>query len=103
MGQAYYGHLSKHTCDELKQVREPIKEMAASSRILGKHDLIRPKYLRKYAFDKMIELDVSESGADLIEGRVPVSVGAKHYMALERQSAEFYPRYLKHLEKLRGC
>jgi intergrase/recombinase len=98
--QAYYGHFSKHTLEELQQIREPIKERAAS-RILGKHDLIRPKYLRKYAFDKMIELDVPESVADFIEGRVPVSVGAKHYMALARQSAKFYPRYLRHLEKLR--
>ena len=98
--QAYYGHFSKHTLEELQQIREPIKERAAS-RILGKHDLIRPKYLRKYAFDKMIELDVPESVADFIEGRVPISVGAKHYMALARQSAKFYPRYLEHLEKLR--
>jgi intergrase/recombinase len=53
--------------------------------------LTRPKYLRKYAFNKMIELDVPESVADFVEGRVPVSVGAKHYMALARQSAKFYP------------
>jgi len=53
--------------------------------------LIRPKYLRKYAFDKMIELDVPESVADFGERRVPVSVGARHYAALARQSAKFCP------------
>jgi intergrase/recombinase len=74
----------------LKRLREPIKERAVH-RILGKHDLIRPKYLRKYAFDKMIELDVPESVADFGEGRVPVSVGARHYVALARQSAKFCP------------
>lgn len=98
--QAYYGHFSQHTLEELGKPREQIMERAGS-RILGKHGLIRPKYLRKYAFDKMIELEVPESVADFIEGRVPVSVGAKHYMALARQSAKFYPRYLKHIERLR--
>jgi hypothetical protein len=32
---------------------------------------VRPKYLRKFVFDKMVELGIPESVADFIEGRVP--------------------------------
>ena len=51
--------------------------------------------------DKMIELEVPESVADFIQGRVPRRVGAKHYMALARQASKFYPRYLSYAENLR--
>jgi intergrase/recombinase len=50
----------------------------------------------------MIELEVPESVADFIEGRVPTRIGAKHYLALARQSSKFYPRYNSYLEKLRN-
>jgi intergrase/recombinase len=50
----------------------------------------------------MIELEVPESIADFIQGRVPQRVGAKHYMALARQATKFYPRYLTYVEKLRN-
>jgi len=66
-----------------------------------KYGCTKPKYLRKFAFDKMIELEVPESVADFIEGRVPTRIGAKHYMALARQAARFYPRYAKYIEELR--
>ena len=66
-----------------------------------KYGCTKPKYLRKFAFDKMIELEVPESVADFIEGRVPTRIGAKHYMALARQAAKFYPRYAKYVAKLR--
>ena len=59
------------------------------------------KYLRKYAFDKMIYLEIPESIADFIEGRVPQRIGAKHYLALARQSAKFYPRCNAYVEKLK--
>jgi intergrase/recombinase len=66
-----------------------------------KYGCTKPKYLRKFAFDKMIELEVPESVADFIEGRVPKMIGAKHYMALARQAANFYPRYAKYVAELR--
>ncbi|MDH5690215.1 MAG: integrase, partial [Candidatus Bathyarchaeota archaeon] len=59
------------------------------------------KYLRKYAFDKMIELEIPESVADFIEGRVPQRIGAKHYMALARQAEKYYPRYAEYITRLR--
>jgi len=63
--------------------------------------LLPGKYLRKFAFDKMIELEFPESIADFIQGRVPVRVGAKHYMALMRRADQFYPRYAKYITHLR--
>ena len=59
------------------------------------------KYLRKFAFDKMIELEVPESVADFIQGRVARKIGARHYMSLARQACKFYPRYAEYLESLR--
>ena len=55
----------------------------------------------EFSFNKMIELEVPESVADFIQGRVPRRVGAKHYMALARQASKFYPRYLEYIEGLR--
>jgi len=62
---------------------------------------VRCKYLRKFAFDKMIEVDIPESVADFIEGRVPTRIGAKHYMALARQTGQKYGRYAKYVTELR--
>ena len=82
----------------MKQVEEKLDEKSAS-RYLGKYSFVRPKYLRKFAFDKMIELEIPESVADFIQGRVPTRIGAKHYMALVRQASKFYPRYAEYIEK----
>jgi intergrase/recombinase len=73
----------------------------AASRYYTKMRFIQPKYVRKFAFDSMIGLEIPESVADFIEGRVPKRVGAKHYMALRRQADRFYSRYDKYLKKLR--
>jgi intergrase/recombinase len=98
--QAYYGHFTKHTLSLINQVKEKLTPIAAS-RYYRKMRYVLPKYLRKYAFDKMIELEVPESVADFIEGRVPKRIGAKHYLALARQSSKFYPRYAAYVDKLR--
>ena len=99
--QAYYAHFSNHTLEEIRRVKEKFK-LASVQRFFCKYGFVRPKYIRKYAFDKMIELDIPESVADFIEGRVPRTIGAKHNMALARQSSNFYPRYLKHVEAVRN-
>jgi intergrase/recombinase len=96
--QAYYAHFTERTLNLMKQVEEKLDERSAS-RYLGKYGFVRPKYLRKFAFDKMIELEVPESFADFNEGRVPKMVGGKHYMALARQASKFYPRYAEYIEK----
>lgn len=75
--------------------------MNSSSHYFYKLGFIGPKYLRKFSFDKMIELEVPESVADFIQGRVARKVGAKHYMALALQASKFYPRYLEYAVNLR--
>ena len=55
----------------------------------------------QFLFDKMIELEIPESIADFIQGRVPKRIGAKQYMALARQASKYYPRYLDYIKNLR--
>lgn len=98
--QSYHSHFSKYTLNLLHQVERKLNEQIAST-FFDKKNVVNPKYLRKYVFDKMIELEIPESVADFIEGRVPNRIGAKHYMALARQASNFYPRYLSHIENLR--
>jgi intergrase/recombinase len=98
--QAYYGHFSEYTLDLIKQAKgDFITE--GCSHYYDVNDYVMPKYLRKFAFDKMIDLEIPESVADFIEGRVPKRVGAKHYMALARQASKFYPRYQNYIKQLR--
>lgn len=97
---AYYGHFTENTLHLVRKVKDKLESQAAST-YYRKRGYVNPKYLRKFAFDKMIELEVPESVADFIEGRVPTRIGAKHYMALARQAAKFYPRYARYLESLR--
>jgi len=82
-------------------VKEKLERNSSSS-YLRKWKFVAAKYLRKFAFDKMIELEVPESVADFIEGRVPKRIGAKHYLALARQSGKFYPRYQAYIMQLRN-
>jgi len=71
---------------------------------IGKHfGVVSYKYLRKFAFDTMAseKLNIPELVADLIEGRTPKTVGARHYMQLKRKAIQFYPRYLRCVGELR--
>jgi intergrase/recombinase len=100
--QAYYAYFTEATYQKIQQApREPIKPINASH-YYDKKGFISPKYLRKFAFDKMIELEIPESVADFIEGRVAKRIGAKHYMALARQANGFYGKYAEYLNGLRA-
>jgi intergrase/recombinase len=102
--QAYYAYFLPST---LAIVREAagvkIKGRRASS-YYSKRGLVSPKYLRKFAFDIMTSeiLNIPESVADFVEGRVPKTIGARHYMKLRRQADSFYPRYAEYLATLRS-
>ena len=100
--QAYYAYFTEATYQKIQQApREPINPTNASH-YYDKKGFISPKYLRKFAFDKMIELEIPESIADFIEGRVAKRIGAKHYMALARQANGFYGKYAEYLNGLRA-
>jgi intergrase/recombinase len=99
--QAYYAYFLPETLSLIQEAAGIRIERRAASSYFSKRALVSPKYLRKYAFDRMIELGVPESVADFIEGRVPRRIGAKHYMALRRQADRWYPRYAEYLKALR--
>jgi intergrase/recombinase len=49
----------------------------------------------------MVELEVHESVAGFIEGRVSKRIGAKRYMVLRCQADKFYGKYAEYLKTLR--
>jgi len=79
-----------------------LSDKNATKYVQKRVDVVAYKYLRKFVFDKMIELGVPESVADFIQGRTPKSVGAKHYMMLVRQAKQYYPKYAEYLETIVG-
>lgn len=101
--QAYFAYLTESTYNRILtlscQSLNPLHATDYYRRIVR---VISPKYLRKFAFDKMVELEVPESVADFIEGRVPKRIGAKHYMVLRRQADKFYGKYSNYLTNLRS-
>jgi intergrase/recombinase len=99
--QAYYAYYTEQTFKRISSANSEQLTRNASG-YYYKHGYIAPKHLRKFAFDKMIELEVPESIADFIEGRVTKRIGAKHYMALTRQADNFYKRYADYIGNLRG-
>jgi intergrase/recombinase len=99
--QAFYGYFTEYTFKLLCQVSDKSFRATTAAHRCRKHKTIAPKYLRKFTFDKMVELEVPESVADFIEGRVPKRIGAKHYMVLRRQADKFYSKYAKYLKTLR--
>jgi len=64
------------------------------------HGLVRPKYIRKWSYTKMIELGIPESVADFIHGRGPRSVGAQHYLEKVRVAEQYMPRFMDYLREL---
>jgi intergrase/recombinase len=100
--QAYYCYLTKATFEQIITLKaKQLNERHATSYYCG-FNVIRPKYVRKFAFDTMIEREIPESVADFIQGRVARSVGSKHYMVLKRQADKFYGKYADYLAKLRA-
>lgn len=106
---AYFGFLTEYTMELIRQVDRKLSDRNATSYLTTKHlDHPKPnavtwKYLRKFAFNTMMneQLNIPESVADFIQGRVPKSVDARHYMGLKRKSIQFYPRYAQYITKLR--
>ena len=99
--QAYYGYLTKATFNLIQSVNSTPIKVRSASHYYYLNGILAPKYIRKFAFDKMVNLDIPESVADFIQGRVARSIGAKHYMVLRRQADNFYGRYADYLGNLK--
>lgn len=76
--QAYFAYFTEFTLRLIQSVNSEKFDRPDASHYYSKYGYTSPKYLRKFAFDKMIELDISESVVDFIEGRVPTRIGANH-------------------------
>ncbi|MEM1582081.1 MAG: integrase [Candidatus Bathyarchaeia archaeon] len=98
--QAYFAYFADESLDLIKANKERIIE-ANASHYYAKYDILAPKYLRKFAFDRLVSLGVPESIADFIEGRAPRRIGARHYMSLVKQADSYYGRYAEYLRALR--
>ncbi len=61
---------------------------------------VRPKAIRKWHYNKMIECGIDASIADFIQGRSPASVGAMHYLATARQSDNAYSKVVDEIRKV---
>jgi len=96
----YYAYFTNESLRLMGENGEKILRGNAS-KYYSRFRLLQPKYLRKFAFDKMVELGIPESVADFIEGRVPRRIGAKHYMSLMRQADNYYGRYAEYLKMLK--
>ncbi|MEM3697506.1 MAG: integrase [Candidatus Bathyarchaeia archaeon] len=100
--QAYYCYLTEYTYQLIRKLNEKVKG-ATLKKWHQTRNYTRAKYLRKFANDMITSerLNVPESVADFIQGRVPRSIGAKHYMRLKRKADQFYPRYAEYITELR--
>jgi len=100
--QAYYCYLTEYTYQLIKKLSEKVSGIRLKRRH-QLHKYTRAKYLRKFANDMMTSerLNIPESVADFIQGRVPKSIGARHYMQLKRKADQFYPRYAEYVAELR--
>jgi len=100
--QAYYAFFTDSTLKLIQAVKEKIGSL--NGEFYDTHKVTRMKYLRKFAFDMMTseQLNIPESVADFIEGRIPKTVGARHYMRLKRKAEQYYPRYAEYLATLRS-
>jgi len=74
---AYYAFFTRSTLEMLRrQPRDIVYINASSYTKKFRRRVVSWKYLRKFAFDKMIELEIPESVADFIQGRVAKKIGA---------------------------
>ncbi|MEM2111742.1 MAG: integrase [Candidatus Bathyarchaeia archaeon] len=99
--QAYYAYFTESSLILIKNVMGKAVKRVNASKFYERNNFVRPKYLRKFAFDKMVELGIPESIADFIEGRAPQKICAKHYMSLVKQADSYYGRYAEYLKALR--
>ena len=102
--RAYYAYLSRETYGRLLEAPGKPLNYETVPGYLNKRSkaIVDFKYLRKYAYDKLLELGVPESVADFIQGRVPRRIGAKHYLDLRKRADQYYPRYGRYMEKLKA-
>ena len=101
---AYYGFVTRFSLKLVEEQEKPLTYKKTMGVLTKKYGVkVSWKYLRKFVNDVMTseELNIPESVADFIEGRVPRTIGARHYMRLRRKAIGYYPRWVEYLTELR--
>jgi len=62
----------------------------------AKNGVLNPKYIRKWFSTKMLQLGVSEEIVNFVQGRIPQSILAKHYLKFSVLADEAYKKYLEY-------
>ncbi|MEM2240556.1 MAG: integrase [Candidatus Bathyarchaeia archaeon] len=99
----FYVYMKRETADALVNLcvsRDVLGREALKSFVRRHLELVKPKLLRKFAYNRMVLSGIPESVADFINGRKPRTIGGQHYMWLKAQADSFYPKYLSYLEEL---
>ena len=97
--KSFYAYFMRETAKMLWNNGEKLSA-DATSKVCRRYKLVAPKYLRKFVFHKMLELEIPEGVADFIQGRAPKTVGERHYANLKRLADKYYPRYINYLMSL---
>ncbi len=58
----------------------------------AKHDLVNPKYIRKFVSTKLAQLNVPADIIDFIQGRTPRKILTQHYLNLYAVALQHYRR-----------
>ncbi len=92
--------LTDQTVKEISQLVEAPTEIGYL-RMKQSHNLLRPKFTQKFAYNMMRKHGVEVDVAEFLSGRWPQGVGAQHYAELVSLAAKQYPRYARYVKGLR--
>ena len=65
-----------------------------------KHNLVRPKAVRKFVATRMLEIEIPRDAVNFIQGRVSEDVLATHYLDRLVLARRYYPRYAEWLRQV---
>ena len=92
-------HLSLHIIDHwFKTHRRKVGKRPDGKALIMP---LRPKYVRKFAYNMMRKMGIDRDVAMWLNGRKPESVDERHYTDLELLADQQYPRYMAYLAELR--
>jgi len=64
-----------------------------------RHNLVGARHIRKFVAAKMFELGVPAEVVDFIQGRVPRTILARHYLNILPKAVQHYKRYAKWIKE----
>jgi len=95
---SFYAWLDKRAVELIREHAGREIDVSNFSKYIDRYGKANPKYLRKLAENKLIELGCPESVADYILGHKPQKT-IKNYLWFYQQAKKFYPRYSKWLKE----